>query len=520
MSAVRRGGSEVGEGVLGESPLADLSIPSCPPEIRDSPTDQQGSTVEDDVITNSDLLRLPVATDDPNKRTWKYKKSKEMCASLASLESMGMCLLETDHVRFDVRRNYASDTSPPSTGEEDEEEDEEEERDNGGSPCRIESFDSLSDLAGNSNTFSRNGSSNSIGVGGVAGMSQAPPTGAPFSSSLPHHPSHPHQLHTSHLHRSPTHHCGSIDSGYSYDNSIDISSLTDSSHTGISDSLFTGPRFSIGLNAHHHCNPEHSNIFMRPQEFSSETTTTPVTGDTVAGTLAIDDDSLRDELERTAMKRQESSASYVSSTVARPPTTQRSDTLDSNTTPVGAEGGCEEGEGGGTLTRRTRSGAFSYHGRRSTGDSSTLDSRGSNTLERESSDVRTPEEVRRLARERGRQVVAGKEGEDEVFGELTEEEGNPRVVDDYDDVIRGENDVVCCGEVFWEPPEVLVNGSPELDSCWIAGGEEEEEEEEEGESSSDEWLPLLVSSDTCPVSCYKSVWRGRGWDGVYKCIWR
>ena len=368
VSAVRRGGSEVGEGVLGESPLADLSIPSCPPEIRDSPTDQQGSTVEDDVITNSDLLRLPVATDDPNKRTWKYKKSKEMCASLASLESMGMCLLETDHVRFDVRRNYASDTSPPSTGEEDEEEeDEEEERDNGGSPCRIESFDSLSDLAGNSNTFSRNGSSNSIGVGGVAGMSQAPPTGAPFSSSLPHHPSHPHQLHTSHLHRSPTHHCGSIDSGYSYDNSIDISSLTDSSHTGISDSLFTGPRFSIGLNAHHHCNPEHSNIFMRPQEFSSETTTTPVTGDTVAGTLAIDDDSLRDELERTAMKRQESSASYVSSTVARPPTTQRSDTLDSNTTPVGAEGGCEEGEGGGTLTRRTRSGAFSYHGRRSTG---------------------------------------------------------------------------------------------------------------------------------------------------------
>ena len=518
MSAVRRGGSEVGEGVLGESPLADLSIPSCPPEIRDSPTDQQGSTVEDDVVANSDLLRLPVATDDPNKRTWKYKKSKEMCASLASLESMGMCLLETDHVRFDVRRNYASDTSPPSTGEEEEEE--EEERDNGGSPCRIESFDSLSDLAGNSNTFSRNGSSNSIGVGGVAGMSQAPPTGAPFSSSLPHHPSHPHHPHTSHLHRSPTHHCGSIDSGYSYDNSIDISSLTDSSHTGISDSLFTGPRFSIGLNAHHHCNPEHSNIFMRPQEFSSETTTTPVTGDTVAGTLAIDDDSLRDELERTAMKRQESSASYVSSTVARPPTTQRSDTLDSNTTPVGAEGGCEEGEGGGTLTRRTRSGAFSYHGRRSTGDSSTLDSRGSNTLEREgSSDVRTPEEVRRLARERGRQVVAGKEGEDEVFGELTEEEGNPRVVDDYDDVIRGENDVVCCGEVFWEPPEVLVNGSPELDSCWIAGEEEEEEEEEEGESSSDEWLPLLISSDTCPVSCYKSqpnyvcvqcVWRGRG----------
>ena len=118
--------------------------------------------------------------------------------------------------------------------------------------------------------------------------------------------------------------------------------------------------------------------------------------------------------------------------------------------------------------------------------------------------MRTPEEVRRLARERGRQVVAGKEGEDEVFGELTEEEGNPRVVDDYDDVIRGENDVVCCGEVFWEPPEVLVNGSPELDSCWIAGEEEEEEEEEEGESSSDEWLPLLISSDTCPVSCYKS----------------
>ena len=496
----QRGCDEAG---LGESPLAALSIPSLSPGKRfemsdthscNSDTERQLLVAEDnDVITNSDptgldddvIARLlPVATPRKVKRekTWEYKRSPEMCASLASLESMGMCRLDTDHVTFDVTRNYNGETSPPSTADEDV-----------GSPSRIESFDSLSDLAGNSNTFSRNGSSNSITTGG-AGISHHthPPV---FSSSLPHHStsSHPHTQHSSHTHHhpSPTHHCGSIDSGYSYDNSIDISSLTDSSHTGNNDSLLTGPRFSIGLSAGHHCNPEHSNIFMRPSEQFPPDSKTPVAGDHGHMQLDIrtDDASLRDELERTAMKRQESDASYVSSTAVRPPTTRRSDTLDSNLTPVspGGEGGEEDGENGGTLTRRKRSGAFSYHGRAShtsAGDSSTLGSRdgSSSTLGRES---RTGEDVRRLARERGRQVAGKTEAgeEDDVFGQGSklglsgEGVGGDDVMFDGDDVVSGAG-----------VPEVRVSYSPPpLDSCWIAG------------LSDDEELPV-ITSNTCLVS--------------------
>ena len=203
------------------------------------------------------------------------------------------------------------------------------------------------------------------------------------------------------------------------------------------------------------------------------------------------------------MKRQMSSASCVSSTVARPPTTQRSDTLDSNTTPVGplgSEADEEEGDrNGGTLTRRRRSGAFSYHGRGSVGDSSTLGSRGSGTLERGSEGGgRTPEAVRRLVRERGRQVLAGKseDVEDEVFqGAKCEISGDDRCDvrvgegGEGDDVMHCENDVMVSREVFWETPEVRVEcGSPELDSCWIV------------DASSEESETPLVCMDTCLVS--------------------
>ena len=210
--------------------------------------------------------------------------------------------------------------------------------------------------------------------------------------------------------------------------------------------------------------------------------------------IETDDASLRNELEKTAMKRQESDASYVSSTAVRPPTARRSDTLDSSTTPLwpGGEGGSEvgeeeEGENGGTLTRRKRSGAFSYHGRSShasAGDSSTLDSRESRstttTLEREG---RSSEELRRLARERGRQVSSGRTDgeEDDVFGQVTK--CGPLVC----------NDVMCGGDdvmlVAGEVPEVRVSSSspPPLDSCWIAGCSDDEEE-------------LNNSTDTCPVS--------------------
>ena len=484
---------------LGESPLAALSIPSYSPGKRFEASDTHSCTsdmerqFEEDDIVNSDPAMLeddgvsrllPAATGKTKReKTWEYKRSPEMCASLAPLESMGMCRVDMDHVMFDVTRNYAGEASPPSTGDED-----------GGSPSRIESFDSLSDLAGNSNTFSRNGSSNSIGVatGGIA-HSTHPPSFS--SSSFPHHRSHPHVQHTSHPHHpSPTHHCGSIDSGYSNDNSIDISSLTESSHTGINDSLFTGPRFSIGLSARHHCNPEHSNIFMGPSEHFSPDSKTPVAREGhVQLMMQMDDASLRDELEKTAMKRQESDASYVSSTAVRPPTTQRSDTLDSSTTPVwpGGEGGSEEAEedweNRETLTRRKRSGAFSYHrhsSRTSVGDTSTLDSRESrSTTEREG---RGGEEVRRLARERGRQVSGRTEGaeEDDVFGHGSKfGESDSMTEGTRDDVMCVGDDVMLAAEV----PEVMVSSPPPLDSCWVASCSDEEE------------LPFICS-DTYPVS--------------------
>lgn len=346
--------------------------------------------VDEDLDPMDDLAPLPEATNQ--QPLWQYKKSKEMCASLASLESMGMCRVDDGHVRFDLSRNYASPTNNPSPLSATE--------DNLDSPSRIESFDSLSDLAGNSNTFSRNGSSNSIGPGPAVNTH---PALLPSSLSSSHH------------HRNHIHDCGSVDSGYSFDNSIDISSVTDSSHTGMNDSLFTGPRFSIGLNASKHCNPEHSNIFMKPS--------TEFTGDTVTplqdkGPVHIEaDENLSDELERTAMKRQESDASCVS-TAVRPPTTYRSDTLDSNATPFGGSEGSTIGDGGGgseggdTLTRRRRSGAFSYHGRSShTSDDYPCDYRTgrTGTLERET--------AKKLAKQRQRQVAGQEEQEeeDEVF---------------------------------------------------------------------------------------------------------
>ena len=469
-------------------------------QLRCDLSDSQSATSEMERLLSADEeIDNPEPTDDvmsllgaTKRQTWHYKKSKEMCANLASLESMGMCKLETDHVTFDPSRSYTSptnDVSPPSTNGEEV-----------GSPCRIESFDSLYDLAGNSNTFSRNSSSNSIGPA-LPGTSGCPQQPSLLSSSLPHHPSphsHPH-LH----HRSPTHQiCGSIDSGYSNDNSIDVSSLTDSSHTGMNDSLLTGPRFSIELNAGKHCHPECSNIFMKSSERLAVESKTPVVH---ASPLKLhvakmapphhlhieaDDESLRDELERTAMKRQQSDVSGVSSTCVRPPTTHRSDTLDSNTTPVG--GGSDAGEsvdgddgGGDTLTRRRRSGAFSYHSRstRASVDDSTLDSRdgSKSTLER---DARGPLDVKRLAKQRGRQV-AGKtveeEEEDDVFSHLSRSPDPPRS--------GSGSGGVCRCSVSPCPPEVRVSCSPPpLASCWIEG------------DSSDSEPPLPFSTNSSPVS--------------------
>jgi hypothetical protein len=72
----------------------------------------------DEEIENSDpvddVAPLPGATKQ--KPLWHYKRSTEMCASLASLESMGMCVVDSGHVRFDLARSYASPTngaSPP-----------------------------------------------------------------------------------------------------------------------------------------------------------------------------------------------------------------------------------------------------------------------------------------------------------------------------------------------------------------------------------------------------------------------
>ena len=460
----------------------------------------------DEEIENSDpvddVAPLPGATKQ--KPLWHYKRSTEMCASLASLESMGMCVVDSGHVRFDLARSYASPTngaSPPSpTGDGLE------------SPSRIESFDSLSDLAGNSNTFSRNGSSNSIGSSQPSNNSTQHPL---LPSSLPQH-------HSTHHHRSPTHHiCGSIDSGYSYDNSIDISSLTDSSHTGMNDSLFTGPRFSVGLNASHHCNPEHSNIFMNPSsEFSEESKTPVEQGSPVKlpSHHVEADESLRDELQQTAMKRQESDASYVSSTAVRPPTTYRGDTLDSNGTPVGRESEVGGSEGGGgdcdTLTRRRRSGAFSFHGRSShaSGDSSTLDSRTSSTkdtasLERDGTLPRSALEVKKLVKQRRRQVAGVMDGEEEGEEEEEEDEDvfshfskSPDPQETGRNGIWGQgsrcNEDVCPAgvspcppdvRVSCSPPEVRVSCSPpSLPSCWLGGDSDPE--------------LAAITTGTCPVS--------------------
>ena len=409
---------------------------------------------------------------------WQYKKSKEMCASLASLESMGMCRLDTGHVRFDITRNYASPTngvSPPSTTTEEEEEESMD------GPLRIESFDSLSDLAGNSSTFSRNGSSNSIGL-----AHPQPPL--PSSSHRHNH------------HRSPTHQiCGSIDSGYSNDNSIDIASLTESSHTGINDSLLGGPRFVVGLNSH--CNPEHSNVFMKPSNEFGKEPKTPVQQRSpvkVAANLlhrhnnVIEvDENLQEELEKTAMKRQESDASSASMTV-HPPTTRRTDTLDSNTTTVaGSERGsvCGEvgSEGGGdgwdTLTRK-RSGAFSCHGRSSSTseDYTAADSRtdGSRTgLTGDAATVTSDsgrggmsavKDVRRLARQRQRQLAGEREGEDEVF-ETTLSIPFPHSEDGVPQPVLPEVRVSCS-----PPPLLLPSPPPPLSSSppspsWGRAGE-------------------------------------------------
>ena len=233
----------------GTTTMIPYSLQMSDTHSNTSDIDRQLLAVDDDLIYDEDdITSLPMATKEG--RTWQYKRSKDTCAPLASLESMGMCLLETDRITFDVTRNYASPTenvSPQSAPE-----------DEMGSPSRIESFDSLSDLAGNSNTFSRNGSSNSIGPSTATAANSSTHQEIPLSTSLPHQQSqhtHHHTSHTAGLHRSPTHHhqhphhqvCGSIDSGYSNDNSIDITSLTDSSHTGMNDSIYTGPRFSIGL---------------------------------------------------------------------------------------------------------------------------------------------------------------------------------------------------------------------------------------------------------------------------------
>ena len=480
-----------------------------------SDIDRQLLAVDDDLIYDEDdITSLPMATKEG--RTWQYKRLKDTCAPLASLESMGMCLLETDRITFDVTRNYASPTdnvSPQSAPE-----------DEMGSPSRIESFDSLSDLAGNSNTFSRNGSSNSIGPSTATAANGSTHQHIPLSTSFPHQPSqhtHHHTSHTAGLHRSPTHHhqhphhqvCGSIDSGYSNDNSIDITSLTDSSHTGMNDSIYTGPRFSIGLSEH--CNPENSNIFMKPSdEFSVDSGKACPSDNQLKLTkmaskqlniTAVDDDHLRNDLEQTVMKRQESDASYVSSTVVRPPTTQRSDTLDSNTTPVagGSEGGgsVEEWERCGdidseTLTRtrsRRRSGAFSYHGNSTTNHPSSDHSqddrtKNTNSLER---DPLSLSDVKRLVRERGRQVTGRVFGEedDEVFSnQLCDHfrENESSAVYDVDNTSLNGDDGGC--GVFL--PEVRVSCSPPsqpLASCWIDG------------DTSDNELSI-ITSDTCPVS--------------------
>ena len=308
-------------------------------------------------------------------RPWHYMKSKELCASLASLESMGMCRVDNG-LRFDPSCNYSSGsggggnapTSPPGPV------------DGVDSPSRVTSCDSLSDLAGNSNTFSRNESSNSIGF---------------VNSTHPHLPLH-HSVHR-HAADSPTPLiCGSIDSGYSYENSTDISSLTDSSHTGMNDSVYVGrPRFTIGLDVRNHCNPEHWNVFMNPSNGLCCCEDSAVSVD--VGKLAkpsclhIEVDSkLEGDLQQTAMKRQMSDLSCVSTTV------RRSDTLESSTTPVASseDGRGEvwsEGGGGGkdsTLPWRRRSGAFSYSSRvsRSDDDYPQLSYRGSCRGEKERGD--------------------------------------------------------------------------------------------------------------------------------------
>ena len=298
---------------------------------------------------------------------WQYKRSKETCAALPCIESMGMCRLDNNHLRFDPSQNYSSgrNSSSPPGGV-------------GGahSPARNASYDSLSDFAANSNFISRNGSSGSLGQ---ANPAHHPNPLASLSRFTPH--PHPTRPHSGHAHQT----CGSIDSGY--DHSIDFSSLTGSSQsavtTGMNDSMFVAPRTTLGLNVGNHCNPEHSNVFMKPSNEFCKESVTPVQQDSLprlSRQLPLSGGSLEKELQATAMKRQESDASCVS-TLANPPT-MRSDTLDSGATPVWENGdgtGCgegEEGRGGGeegtqeeeeeeVFPQRRRSGAFSFPDRKS-----------------------------------------------------------------------------------------------------------------------------------------------------------
>ena len=448
-------------------------------ESRSSASENTQLLAADEEIENSDYAEeLEPLLGAAKQPLWHYKRSSEMCAPLASLESMGMCQLDNEHLRFDLSRNYTSpidDVSPPSVTEEGLD-----------SPSRIESFDSLSDLAGNSNTFSRNGSSNSIGP--AAAANSHPPL---LSSSLPQHPSH--------HHRSPIHHiCGSTDSGYSYDNSIDISSITDSSHTGMNDSLYTGPRFSIGLNASKYCNPEDSNIFMKPSnEFSGESETPMQSGDPMKLVSHVHieaDENLRDELERTAMKRQESEVSCVSTT-ARPPTTHGSDTLDSNSTPIAVS----EGSGGQDTRTRKRSGAFSFHSRssRTSDDYSTLESRADSqkvaSLEGEAAQPRSAVEVKRLVKQRKQQVAGDQRNEDvedEVFSQFSKSpQDKPNSNGHWSSPPQLHDTKVCPTGVSPPPclPEVRVSCSPPaLSSSWNGG-----------ESDCD--LPANLTP-ACPVS--------------------
>ena len=287
----------------------------------------------------------------PAPPVWAPRGPKDTCATLACIESMGTCHLDDDLVRFDPAHSYSAHNHPnPSSVDVGS-------RKNTTSPSRDGSYDSLSDLATNSTSFSRNGSSASL------------------QPSHPY-PPHSHTLTTSHPHHTHLHAaaparqqpCGSIDSGYSNDLSIDLSSLTESCGTGMSDSLFVGTSRtagrSVGLSLGHHCNPERSNVFLKPSADFRPEPTTPVRTE-CEGVCGEGEGEVGTGMGRRRRKESGSDGS----TDVHPPTL-RSDTLDSGATPVWEEEEEkkeeeeEEGEGERMATKEEVVGGRSEYERR------------------------------------------------------------------------------------------------------------------------------------------------------------